>query len=203
MRRAQAGCNAARAGRIRCRRRPAAGAMLARRRQWRLSRSRPAAEPVCTFAACPLPAAPRVAATAGAGPLVGRFCNVIWAISFCGHRRSPPISGSFLNMRIERWWPHWKKALYIGIKRIMLGPHMRPMSGLNIPVWRSQLPAGESPADTLAPAINRGCPSCLHWFLTWVACRIHPCRSWSPPGIVFKMTWRLVEIWKSFNHNST
>ena len=39
---------------------------------------------------------------------------------------------------------------------------MRPVSGLNIPVWRSQLPAGESPADTLPPAISGGCPSCLH-----------------------------------------
>ena len=39
------------------------------------------------------------------------------------------------------------------------------------------LPAGESPADTLAPAISRGCPSCLHWLLTWVACGAHPCRS--------------------------
>ena len=54
---------------------------------------------------------------------------------------------------------------------------MRPVSGLNTPVCCSQLPAGDSPADTLAPAISRGCPSCLHWLLTWVACGAHPCRS--------------------------
>ena len=35
---------------------------------------------------------------------------------------------------------------------------MRPVSGLNIPVWRSQLPAGERPADTLAPAFQQGVP---------------------------------------------
>ena len=50
----------------------------------------------------------------------------------------------------------------------------------------------------------RFCPSCLHWLLTWVAVElIHAGHAWSPPGIIFKMTRRLVEFWKSLNHNST
>ena len=72
----------------------------------------------------------------------------------------------------RNYWPCGKKP----VKTLRWGL-MRPVSGLNIPFWRSQLPAGESPADTLAPAISRGCPSCLHWLLTWVACGAHPCRS--------------------------
>ena len=49
-----------------------------------------------------------------------------------------------------------------------------------------------------------GSPSCLHWLLTWVARGVHPCRSYMvTPWVIFKMTRRLVEFWKSLNHNST
>ena len=61
----------------------------------------------------------------------------------------------------------------IATEFITLGPH-------EAGVWakhpRLTIPA-PSRADTLAPAISRGCPSCLHWLLTWVACGAHPCRS--------------------------
>ena len=66
------------------------------------------------------------------------------------------------------------QSIFNSKPHITLGPH-------EAGVWAKHpsltLPAGESPADTLAPAISRGCPSCLHWLLTWVACGAHPCRS--------------------------
>ena len=111
-------------------------------------------------------------------------------------------SNEFLNFAIITWyiklaplikmhiyivnslWPSdaiwWHRSGSTWAQIISLGPHglMRPVSGLNTPVWWSQLPAGESPADTLAPAIiSMGCLPCLHWLLTWVACGTHPCRS--------------------------
>ena len=60
---------------------------------------------------------------------------------------------------------------------ITLGPH-------EAGIWAKHpsltLPAPSRYGDQQTPCLQLsagGCPSCLHWLLTWVACGAHPCRS--------------------------
>ena len=46
-------------------------------------------------------------------------------------------------------------------------------------------------------------PVSIDCWLEWPVGLIHAGHAWSPPGIISKMTRRLVEFWKSLNHNST
>ena len=87
---------------------------------------------------------------------------------------------------------------------ITLGPH-------EAGIWAKHpsltLPAPSRYGDQQTPWLQLSAggahPVSIDCWLEWPVGLIHAGHAWSPPGIISKMTRRLVEFWKSLNHNST
>ena len=102
------------------------------------------------------------------------------------------------------WYLSVRLTLHSPSTLITLGPH-------EAGIWAKHpsltLPAPSRYGDQQTPWLQLSAggahPVFIDCWLEWPVGLIHEGHAWSPPGIISKMTRRLVEFWKSLNHNST